>query len=47
MGLYVYANNIRFDGVPRSKGGILIDFDKDSRTKRNKAYEKSRRGIGR
>jgi hypothetical protein len=36
--------NHRLPGVPMTRGGIIIDFDRDARTKRNKAYEKNLKG---
>jgi len=35
--------NFRFHGISLNHGGLLIDYDKDSRAKRNRAYEKGRR----
>eukprot|EP00039_Didymoeca_costata_P002347 m.59501 g.59501 ORF g.59501 m.59501 type:complete len:245 (-) comp11253_c0_seq3:270-1004(-) len=34
--------NERMPGLPRSHGGLVIDFDRDTRAKRNRAYEKAR-----
>jgi hypothetical protein len=39
----VAHQNFRFPGVSLNRGGLLIDYDKDSRSKRNRAYEKGKR----
>ena len=35
--------NARLPGVPIEHGGLVIDYDKDSREKRNSAYEKGKK----
>ena len=37
--------NGRMPGVPLEHGGLVIDYDKDSRQKRNSAYEKSKAPV--
>jgi hypothetical protein len=41
----VAHQNYRFPGVASDRGGLLIDYDKDNRVKRNRAYEKGK-GVG-